>query len=144
MTHEWPLVRLDEVLKPVSREEPVDATKEYRLLGVRLDGQGPFLRETVTGSQTAAKKLFRVVKGDFIYSRLFACRGAFGVIGEELDGGYVSGEFPTFVPVPKRVDLEFLRYWFRLPSIIARVDKDCSGSTPLTRNRFNTDFHSDK
>ena len=30
---------------------------------------------------------------------LFACRGAFGVISEALDGCYVSSEFPTFVPV---------------------------------------------
>jgi len=132
----WPSVRLGEVLTSVSREEVVDAAKEYRLLGVRLDGRGPFLRELVTGANTAAKKLFRVAKGDFIYSRLFAWRGAFGVIGEELDDSCVSGEFPTFVPAPNRVDVEFLRYWFRLPATLERVTADCSGSTPLTRNRF--------
>jgi len=140
MSKVWPLVRLGEVLTPVRREESVDPLGEYRLLGVRLDGSGPFLRETVTGSQTAATKLFRVAVGDFIYSRLFACRGALGVIEEELDGCYVSGEFPTFTPVPNRVDVQFLRYWFRLPAVIARVDADCSGSTPLTRNRFNERF----
>jgi type I restriction enzyme, S subunit len=136
----WPTVRLGEVLTPTERGETVDAVKEYRLLGVRLDGQGPFLRESVMGTQTSATKLFRVVTGDFIYSRLFACRGAFGVISKELDGCYVSGEFPTFVPVPGRVDVEFLKYWFRLPSVIASVDEDCSGSTPLTRNRFKEQF----
>jgi len=136
----WPTVRLGEVLTPVSREEVVDATKEYRLLGVRLDGRGPFLRELVTGANTAAKRLFRVAKGNFIYSRLFAWRGAFGVIGEELDGSYVSGEFPTFLPVPDRVDVEFLRHWFQLPATLERVTVDCSGSTPLTRNRFKEHF----
>lgn len=140
MSKGWPKVRLGEVLQPASRDEVVDAAKEYRLLGVRLDGQGPFLREIVTGGQISATKLFRVAKGDFIYSRLFACRGAFGVVGEGLDGCYVSGEFPTFVPVPYRVDVQYLRYWFRLPTVIARVDEDCSGSTPLTRNRFKEQF----
>jgi type I restriction enzyme S subunit len=140
MTKPWPTVRLGEVLMPTERCETVDAAKEYRLLGIRLDGRGPFLRETVMGTQTSATKLFRVVKGDFIYSRLFACRGAFGVIGEELDGCFVSGEFPTFVPVPGKVDVEFLKYWFRLPSVIATVDEDCSGSMPLTRNRFKENF----
>src|SRR5262249_37323308 len=96
MRTEWPSVHLGQVLTPVAREETIDATKEYRLLGVRLDGQGPFLREVIIGTQTSATKLFRVQRGDFIYSRLFACRGAFGVIGEELNGCYVSGEFPTF------------------------------------------------
>ncbi|MGH8625238.1 MAG: restriction endonuclease subunit S [Gammaproteobacteria bacterium] len=136
----WPNISLGEVLTSAAREEAVDASNEYRLLGIRLDGQGPFLRETVMGTQTSATELFRVAKGDFIYSRLFACRGAFGVINEELDGCYVSGEFPTFVPVPGKVDVEFLRYWFRLPTVIARVDEDCSGSTPLTRNRFKENF----
>lgn len=135
-----PSVRLGEVLKRVERAEKVDASKEYRLLGIRLDGQGPFLRETVMGTQTSAGKLFRVATGDFIYSRLFACRGAFGVISEDLDGCYVSGEFPTFLPVPDKVDVEFLKHWFRLPSVIATVDADCTGSTPLTRNRFKENF----
>ena len=136
MSTQWPLVDLREVLIPVSREETVDSTKEYRLLGVRLDGRGPFLREVVTGTQTAANRLFRVIMGDFIYSRLFACRGAFGVISEEFDGCYVSGEFPTFLPVSDRLDPAFLRYWFRLSTTLARVGEDCTGSTPLTRNRF--------
>jgi type I restriction enzyme S subunit len=62
------------------------------------------------------------------------------VIGAELDGCYVSGEFPTFVPRENDVDVRFLTYWFRLPSVIARVDEDCTGSTPLTRNRFKENF----
>ena len=140
MSKLWPTVRLGEVLTPTVRGENVDASKEYRLLGIRLDGQGPFLRETVMGTQTSATKLFRVAENDFIYSRLFACRGAFGVISKELDGCFVSGEFPAFVPVPGKIDVEYLKYWFRLPRVIATVDADCSGSTPLTRNRFKENF----
>jgi type I restriction enzyme S subunit len=136
----WPTVRLGEVLRQVSRAEPVDPTKDYRLLGVRLDGQGPFLRETVSGGETAAMRLHRVAAGDFIYSRLFAWRGAFGIISPDLDACYVSGEFPTFTPVSDRLDTRFLRYWFRLPTTLALVESDCSGSTPLTRNRFKEQF----
>ena len=74
----WPSVALGEVLAPVVRGEQVDPSSEYRLLGVRLDGQGPFHRETVLGTQTSAARLYKVKTGDFIYSRLFAWRGAFG------------------------------------------------------------------
>src|SRR5690348_15994480 len=95
----WPAVALGEVLEQVSRVEPVQPDKEYRLLGVRLDGNGPFIRETKTGAHVAAFGLYRVAAGDFIYSRLFAWRGAFGTIDETLDGCYVSGEFPTFRPL---------------------------------------------
>lgn len=140
MSNSWPQVQLGEVLTPVTREETVDPMKEYRLLGIRLDGQGPFLRETVTGAQTSAAKLFRVAEGDFIYSRLFAWRGAFGVIEQQFDGCYVSGEFPTFLPKDRTIDVQFLRHWFRLRSTLGKVEEDCTGSTPLTRNRFKENF----
>jgi type I restriction enzyme, S subunit len=140
MSNNWRKVKLGEVLESVTRQEKVEATKEYRLLGIRLDGQGPFLREVVSGTQTSATKLSRVAADDFIYSRLFAWRGAFGVIGPELDGCYVSGEFPTFLPKNGQIDVHFLRYWFRLRSTLTRVEEDCSGSTPLTRNRFKEQF----
>jgi type I restriction enzyme S subunit len=143
MNVSWHPTKLAKVLTPASRAEAVDPTKEYPLLGVRLEGRGPFLRETVMGSQSAATKLFKVEQGDFIYSRLFAWRGAFGVIGPELDGCYVSGEFPTFHPVPGKIDAKFLRLWFRLPSTIEKVEADCTGSTPLTRNRFKENFFLD-
>ncbi len=140
MNKSWPKVRLGDVLRPVSRFEAVDASKEYRLLGVRLEGRGPFLRETVSGSLTAATRLNRVEAGDFIYSRLFAGRGAFGLIPNELHGCYVSGEFPTYLSNEERLDLHFLRYWLWLPATINTVEEDCSGSTPLTRNRFKEEF----
>jgi type I restriction enzyme, S subunit len=138
--NDWPVVRLEKVLLPVNRIEPVNPVREYRLLGVRLDGHGPFIRETIQGSQSAAKMLYRVTAGDFIYSRLFACRGAFGIVEPELDGCHVSGEFPTFRPVDDRIDIRFLRHWFRLAHTLDRVNEDCSGSTPLTRNRFKEQF----
>lgn len=143
MNVSWQPAKLAQVLTPISRAEAVDPTKEYRLLGIRLDGAGPFLRETVAGSQSAATRLFKVEEGDFIYSRLFAWRGAFGVIGSELDGCHVSGEFPTFKPNTEKIDIEFLRLWFHLPATIERVEADCSGSTPLTRNRFKENFFLD-
>lgn len=136
----WPTAQLGEVLAPVARERQVDPSREYPLLGVRLDGQGPFHRETVLGTQTSASRLYEVKAGDFIYSRLFAWRGAFGLIEPELDGHFVSNEFPTFAPRNGRIDPKYLRYWFRLPDVLRRVEADCSGSTPLTRNRYKEQY----
>jgi type I restriction enzyme S subunit len=143
MNENWLPVKLADVLTPTSRGEVVDAQKEYSLLGIRLDGNGAFLRETILGSQTSAKKLFQVSTGDFIYSRLYACNGAFSVIREDLDGCYVSNEFPAFIPINDQVDVDFLRYWFRLPNVLAEVNKNCEGSTPLTRNRYKEKFFLD-
>lgn len=140
MNRMWPTVFLGEVLRPVSRSVSIDPLKEYNLVGVQLDGRGPFLRETLPGSRISAKTLFEIQKGDFVYSRLFAWRGAFGIVREDLDHSVVSAEFPIFKPEPKKLDINFLNYWFHLPSTLSRVLADCTGSTPLTRNRFKENF----
>lgn len=137
---QWSKVVLRDVLSQVNRFELVQPEASYPLLGVRLEGNGAFLRETVTGTETSATRLNRVACGDFIYSRLFAWRGAFGIISEELDGSFVSNEFPVFRVDSDRVCGSFLRYWFRLPAVWRRVEEDCTGSTPTTRNRYKEQF----
>lgn len=140
MNSHWTLTKLGDLLNPISRTTMVQPMVEHDLLGIRLDGKGPFLRESKVGSSISASTLNRVAAGDFIYSRLFAWRGAFGVIGEELDGSFVSNEFPTFRPDQDRLDINFLRFWFRLPETLKRVEADCTGSTPLTRNRYKENY----
>ncbi len=140
MSKDWRQVALGEAVAPVGRPVVVEPLTEYPLLGIRLDGGGPFRRETKKGSQISAKTLFRVKSGDFIYSRLFAWRGAFGIVPEALDGCLVSNEFRTFVPRDSRIDVRFLNYWFRLSPVLRCVEADCTGSTPLTRNRYKEEF----
>lgn len=136
----WPKVALGSLLRQLDRAEAVTPEGQYRLLGVRLEGNGAFLREVVSGIETSAAKLNRVKTGDFIYSRLFAWRGAFGVIGADLDGCYVSNEFPIFRANEERINSSFLNRWFQLPAVWRLVEEDCTGSTPTTRNRFKEKF----
>lgn len=139
----WPIRRLGDLVSQVDRSESVKPDGEYRLLGVRLEGNGAFHRETVSGTGTSAVRLSRVEEGDFIYSRLFAWRGAFDVIGSDLDGYYVSNEFPLFHVDVDRLSAAFLSRWFQLPSTWKRVEANCTGSTPTTRNRFKEQFFLD-
>lgn len=135
----WPKVRLSELLSQIDRMEKVDSGTSYRLLGVRLEGNGPFVRETVTGTETSAGRLNRVQAGDFIYSRLFAWRGAFGIIADVHDGCFVSNEFPIF-RADANLDIGYLARWFQLASVWRKVEESCTGSTPTTRNRFKEQF----
>jgi len=132
----WPEIRLEQLLEPATRPRAVKPMSEYRLLGIRLDGAGPFVREVTSGSAIAATTLHEVKAGDFVYSRLFAWRGAFGVVAEGLDGAFVSGEFPAFTTVADRLDARFLELRFRLAGTLGQVAAPCTGSTPLTRTRF--------
>lgn len=131
-----PAVRLGDLLVPVSRPVLLVPTDEYSVLGVRLNGRGAFLRERIAGSETAARTLSRVVAGDFIYSRLFAWRGAFAMITEDLDGCLVSNEFPTFQVPRDRLDPSYLLWWLRSPSTLIAVGALSTGSTAITRNRL--------
>lgn len=136
----WPVVRLGEVLEQIQRPTPIEPDEEYRLLGMRSQIGGPFLRETKGGSEISARLLNQVKAGDFIYSRLFAWQGSFGIIPEELDYCYVSNEFPIFAVDEARVDPRFLVFWFGLPQTQRKVEADCFGSTPGTRNRYKEEY----
>ena len=136
----WPRVPLGRLVSQIARTEVVTPDGEYRLLGVRVEGNGAFHRETVRGTETSASRLSRVETGDYIYSRLFAWRGAFGLIESDLDGSFVSNEFPLFRVDEARLDARYLNRWFQLPATWRRVEEDCTGSTPTTRNRFKEEF----
>lgn len=127
---------LGNFVQQVDRYEQVEPDSDYSLLGMRSRIVGPFIRETKKGAEISAAKLNRVNRGDFIYSRLFAWQGSFGLIPPEMDGCYVSNEFPLYSLDKSVVSPEYLVYWFGLTHIQKRVEPDCSGSTPGTRNRF--------
>ena len=118
------------------RFEPVLPDADYCLLGMRSKIAGPFIRETKKGCETSAQKLNRVQSGDFIYSRLFAWQGSFGLVPEEMDGCYVSNEFPVFRLDESCIEPKYLLYWFGLPHVQKIVEAECTGSTPGTRNRY--------
>ena len=130
------LTPLSEVMERVYRPVHVDPDTEYRILGMRSKTRGPFLRERKKGAEVSARTLYRAEVGDFIYSRLFAWQGSFGIIPNQLSGCHVSNEFPTFIVDKTRVDPRYLIYWFSLPHTHQLVGKDCYGSTPGTRNRY--------
>lgn len=136
----WQKTRIGDVVDILDRWESVVPTKRYSLLGMRSKIGGPFLRETKLGSEVSAKSLNKVQSGDFIYSRLFAWQGSFGLVPPDLSDCYVSNEFPIFRIDRNRIDPNFLTYWFGLVSTQKEIERNCYGSTPGTRNRFKEEF----
>jgi len=136
MSHSWPMVPLGEVLKPVSRPEPVDPEKTYRILGAHWYAHGLYTKDTLLGSEIRADKVFRVEEGDFVYNRLFAWKGSFAVATEENDGCYVSNEFPCFVLKRDRADGNYLWRYFSRASAWDDALELSTGGTPTSRNRL--------
>lgn len=129
-------VRLGELVVPVSRPVALEATRPYRLIGCRWYGEGLFVRETKTGGEIAASRLFRVERGDLVYNRLFAWKASFALADESVEDGLVSGEFPTFRVQEDRIVPAVLAAALLAPDVLAQVDQRSSGSTPTSRNRL--------
>jgi type I restriction enzyme S subunit len=132
----WPKVRIGEILKQIERPEAVDASSEYRLLGVRWYGQGLFVKDVKNGQQIIASRLYRIQDGDFVYNRLFAWKGSFAVADSEFDGCYVSNEFPCFQPDRSRLETNFLLWFSRREGMWEEALGLSTGATPTSRNRL--------
>jgi type I restriction enzyme M protein len=136
----WRQVVLGDALEENGELEELEPDRSYGLLGVALEGRGPFLRETKLGQEIGATALKRVAAGSFIYSRLFAWRGAFGLVPENLDGTYVSNEFPTYLVDENYVFAQYLRLYFMRPTVWREVERKSQGTTKASRNRFKQRF----
>ena len=134
-------MRLGDILEQVEVKEKVEPDKVYKQVGVRWWGDGSFIREENAGREIKAKSLYRVSPGWIIYNRLFAFRGSFAIVPPEQDGCYVSGEFPTFKAksgIPNGDLLcRYIVHCLNSPQYLQLVDKQSTGSTKTSRNRFN-------
>src|SRR5437868_14036076 len=96
MSTHWREVALGDIAKPVSRTVPVIPGQSYRTIGVKWWGEGAYERETIDGSQTAAKTLSLVREGDLIINKIWVRHGSTAIASSAVDGCAASGEFPTF------------------------------------------------
>lgn len=113
----WPKVPLSEVLGLASDPVHVDPETCYPNIGLYSYARGPFAKPPITGAETSASTLYRVRAGQFIYSRLFAFEGAYALVPPEMDGAFVSNEYPVFDIDVARVLSGYLRWYFRQPTV---------------------------
>ena len=113
----WPKVALGELLQPATEAVRVVQDTEYPNFGIYSFGRGLFGKPSINGMQTSASTLYRVRAGNFIYSRLFAFEGSYGLVDDAFDGHFVSNEYPSFAMDRTRLEPAFLKAYFRLPRV---------------------------
>lgn len=102
--------------------------QEYACGGVRLHGNGLFIREYKLGYQLKKKFVQHVVKaGDLVYSTLFAKSGAFAVADETVDGIVLSEKFPTYRLLSDVVSLDYLKWFFRSGQLNRIAEEQMTG-----------------
>jgi len=142
MNGAWRTIQLREALTPVARPVELRGGQLYQTLGVRWYGNGAFAKPLL-GAKIAARTLNQVRAGDIVYSKLFAWKGSFGVIPDELDGAVASSEFPTY-----RVDADvllpdFFELWSSRPELWDEAADLSTGTTANSRNRLASDQFQD-
>jgi type I restriction enzyme M protein len=137
---EFKPLKINQFAKQVKRKINLEDDEEYVYLGMKSSVGGLFKKSNKLGSEIKAQSANIVKEDDFVYSRLFARNGSFGVAKEEHDGCCVSGEFPTFKINKDIVLPEYLLLYFSLPSVWSYVESKCKGTTKASRFRFKEVF----
>ena len=132
----WKSQVFSNFLTPIERGFSVSDDVEYRLCGVRWYGNGAFIRETKFGREIKIKGKNLIKKNDVIYNKLFAWKGSFAIVSEELDGCCVSNEFPLYQINPLIVIPEYLEYYFQTDSIRDQANELSRGVSAASRYRL--------
>jgi type I restriction enzyme, S subunit len=114
----------------------VEPHHTYQFAGVYSFGRGVFRGPVKLGSQFAYKKLTRLHKDDFVYPKLMAWEGAYGIVPAELDGLVVSTEYPVFELIKGKILPEVITVHFSSPVVWEGLSNKSIG-TNVRRRRLN-------
>ncbi len=132
----WEMVRINQIAKPSQDKEKVSPFGEFPMVGVRLWGEGCYARDTVKGIDTQYKFFTKAEKGDLVVNKIWARNGAISVIQPELEGYYITPEFPVY-----KLSDKILPKWMYYYSKYYRLWKDCEDKSRGTsgKNRIKPD-----
>ncbi len=128
----YPVMKMGELLNQLTKTERITDTTAEKYVTVALYGKG--VRErNIDIYDPKPFTGYRVKAGQFIYSRIDARNGAFGVIPESLDGAVVSKDFPVFEVDHSKVSDEILLFSLQDANFIQQIKKNSMGTTNRQR-----------
>lgn len=140
MKKPWPIVKLGAVLKRVERFEPRDELTEYPFAGTYSFARGIFVGERKLGSTFALPRIQRIREGDFVYCKIMAWEGAFGIAPKETDNCVMSGAFVVYELNRDKIDAKFLEYFFKVPDHWKNIGSQSTGTNVRRQSLHPTQF----
>lgn len=95
-TKAFPMVPIGQIIEKSTKSIEVEDDIQYKQITLKINGGGTLLRDVKYGKDIGTKRQYVVSAGQFIMSKIDARNGAFGVVGDELDGAIVTADFPLF------------------------------------------------
>lgn len=129
------LVPLDTLLSQSGERITLNADMAYIQLTVKSNGGGLVVRNEVkkSGKDIKTRKQTIVNTGQFLFSKIDARNGAFGIVPENLNGAVVTAEFPVFDVNKKKVMPEFLLMVMTSGEMVRYIKNISQGSTNRKR-----------
>jgi type I restriction enzyme, S subunit len=127
-----PVKRLKEVVRQMRRSITPKKDRSYRLVGVRLYAAGARIQGVFDGATLQAPSLNQIEPGDIIYNKMWASKGTFALIGDDVGCCFGTTEYPAFRPADGNSG-EFIFRVLSQPRFWRRAEAWSSGSTDRTR-----------
>lgn len=140
MANSWQTVPLGKVLKRVERFEKKDELQEYQFAGTYSFARGIFVGEKKLGSTFRLDKIQRIQKGDFIYCKIMAWEGAFGIAPKETDNCVMSGAFVAYEIDQENINPKFLDYYFKQEPVWKSIGSQSTGTNVRRRSLHPNQF----
>ncbi len=134
----WKLARFDQVMQRIcDRSIAIDDSETYSCVGVRWYGNGAFVRERLIGLDIARKQQWVVRRGDVVYNKLFAWKGAFALADSDVDGCIVSDKFPLYRIDGNLLCAKYLECFFCTPEIARQAELLSKGAAAISKLTLN-------
>ncbi|MET7631778.1 restriction endonuclease subunit S [Streptomyces sp. NPDC005499] len=130
---DWQRTTLGQVMTQVSRAVRVKDLTEARYAGVRWYAGGVYDRETVPAEKIKGTTLYRIERDDIVYNRMWATKASFGVVKDEVDGCFVTNDFPAFTVNPEAILPEYVEAIFHTASFQSEAVGRAVGTTERRR-----------
>ena len=124
---------LAQVAPLVRREVVIDPAATYVELGVRSFHKGTFHRRSLIGADFSWQDLYRVNKGDLVFSNIMAWEGAVAMAGPQDDGCIGNHRMLTCACDPGLAEPEFLAHYFTTNEGMTKLVAASTGT--VARNR---------
>jgi type I restriction enzyme M protein len=131
----WPLKPIHSFAKRIDRSIVPIPGREYRILGVRLWGEGVYEREPLDGGNTRYSRFTQVKTGDIVVNKIWARNGSVGVVSKSQNDCFVTSEFPVFGPDFEQIDPDWFRWVTRMRYFWKECEEKSRGTTGKNRIR---------
>jgi type I restriction enzyme, S subunit len=134
------VVKFGKFLRRVDRFENRDDFKDYSFAGTYSFARGIFVGAIRSGSSFALPKVQRIKEGDFVYCKIMAWEGAFGIVPRDADDCVLSGAFVVYEIDRSQIEPRFLEYFFRIRQNWNSIGSQSMGTNVRRRSLHPSQF----